>query len=438
MKKSAYLLALSSLFFSLSLFSACTDDETDLGISLTDPLTQFDGIRDTLYADRAWSRLEDSMLTVNFTHGVIGNLNDGIFGRTTSELYTQVALPSSSFYLSGDIEKVVITLAKEQLFPDTAHTYSFHFEVCQLAEDYPPDTLIYSSRTLAVNESVVYCDSTLTVGPTDTLINLTLSPAFHNLIPRNGTAEEFLASMKGLRIRILPDSETGMMSINFSSPKTCMTIHYNDPSTGNSSTYTLLLGSGTEHFTRFTHDYSGTPFAAADSLGGENTLYVGPLAGPHATLDFKNALTAFRTNHPTATVHYAELQLPIASAAPAIKAPMLQARRNLNGTFVPARDMLPVSSSLETLLSYNPNETVITGLIESYLLKAFDGYHYSDKGYYRLRLPQQIQHMLRNGGDGQLRLIADSRYHVALGTVLNGINATSSTDKPKIVFVYSE
>ena len=261
MKKSAYLLALSSLFFPLSLFSACTDDETDLGISLTDPLTQFDGIRDTLYADRAWSRLEDSMLTVNFTHGVIGNLNDGIFGRTTSELYTQVALPSSSFYLSGDIEKVVITLAKEQLFPDTAHTYSFHFEVCQLAEDYPPDTLIYSSRTLAVNESVVYCDSTLTVGPTDTLINLTLSPAFHNLIPRNGTAEEFLASMKGLRIRILPDSETGMMSINFSSPKTCMTIHYNDPSTGNSSTYTLLLGSGSARAsgTWLTFDADGVP-----------------------------------------------------------------------------------------------------------------------------------------------------------------------------------
>ena len=46
--------------------------------------------------------------------------------------------------------------------------------------------------------------------------------------------------------------------------------------------------------------------------------------------------------------------------------------------------------------------------------------------------------MLRNGGDGQLRLLADSRYFVALGTVLNGINAANISDKPKIVFVYSE
>ena len=99
------------LFVALPLvFSACTDDETDLGISLTDPLTQFDGQLDTFYADRAWSCKEDSMLTVNFTRGVIGNLNDPIFGKTTSVFYTQVALPSSSFYLTGTIENSYIVV----------------------------------------------------------------------------------------------------------------------------------------------------------------------------------------------------------------------------------------------------------------------------------------------------------------------------------------
>lgn len=423
------------LFVALPLaFSACTDDETDLGISLTDPLTQFDGQIDTFYADRAWSRKEDSMLTVNFTRGVIGNLNDPIFGKTTSVFYTQVALPSSSFYLTGTIEKVTLTFAKEQLFPDSAHTYSFRFQVHRLAEVFPADTLIYNNRELAV-DNTVYLDSTLTVGPTDTLVTLTLKPSFHSIIPASATAEEFLAQVRGLRVRITSDSENGMLGINLSSPQTCMKIYYHDSETGLASTYTMLMGAGAEHYTLFTHDYSGTPFAATDSLGGENLLYIGPLSGPYAELDFGTQLRAFASAHPLATIHYAELHLPVAATAPAQRPCLLQVRRNLNGTYVPARDMMPVSSSLESLLSLNPNEVIISGLVEKYLLKAYDGYYSNtDGGRYRMRLPQQLQQMLRTG-NGQLRLVIDARYFDSRATVLNGIN---QTDKPKLVFVYSE
>ena len=42
--------------------------------------------------------------------------------------------------------------------------------------------------------------------------------------------------------------------------------------------------------------------------------------------------------------------------------------------------------------------------------------------------------MLRTG-NGQLRLVIDARYFDSRATVLNGIN---QTDKPKLVFVYSE
>jgi hypothetical protein len=97
--------------------------------------------------------------------------------------------------------------------------------------------------------------------------------------------------------------------------------------------------------------------------------------------------------------------------------------------------MMPVSSSLESLLSLNPNEVIISGLVEKYLLKAYDGYYSNtDGGRYRMRLPQQLQQMLRTG-NGQLRLVIDARYFDSRATVLNGIN---QTDKPKLVFVYSE
>lgn len=425
------LLALLLLPFFLT--TACTDEETELGINLTDPRTLYNGIDDTLYANRSWSKIEDTMLTVGFSHGVVGTLNNTTFGRTTSVFYTQVALPNTSFYLSGDITKVQVTLAKERLYPDTNGSYTFNFRIRQLAEIFPADTLIYSHRDLAV-ESTLYCDTNVTVNLSDTLITLTLSPAFHSLIPQNATDTSFLKQMRGLCIEAIPSGSEGMMAFNLSSPKTCLTVFYHDNSTGNSSRYTMLMGAGTEHYTRFTHNYSGTPFASSDSLDGSTLLYVSPLAGPYAVLDFTSQVQAFAAAHPLATVHYAELVLPLASAQPTAPTTMLQVRRNLNGTYVPARDMMPVSSSLESLLSYNPNELVITGLIDTYLLKGFDGYYNATKNQYRMRLTQQLQQMLQKG-DGRLQLVVDSRYCTGLAAVLAG---TSSSTKPYLAFVFSE
>ena len=69
------LLALLALPF----FTACTDEESDLGIDLIDSTTLYQGICDTLYVDNAWTELEDSLNTSN------PNLSDNLFSfRTTS------------------------------------------------------------------------------------------------------------------------------------------------------------------------------------------------------------------------------------------------------------------------------------------------------------------------------------------------------------------
>ena len=43
--------------------TACTDEESALGIDLVDTTTLYDGMMDTIYADTAWTEYEDSLLT---------------------------------------------------------------------------------------------------------------------------------------------------------------------------------------------------------------------------------------------------------------------------------------------------------------------------------------------------------------------------------------
>ena len=85
---------------------------------------------------------------------VIPQPNDVTFGKVSSWLYTQIALPPNTNDIAFDhslvMDSVVLTLAKTQLFPDSSRTYNFHFEVVQLAEALKSDTSFYATSTLPV------------------------------------------------------------------------------------------------------------------------------------------------------------------------------------------------------------------------------------------------------------------------------------------------
>ncbi len=415
------LAAIAALLLAAASFTSCEDDESTLGIDLVDPATLYAPKYDTLYPDHAWSQIEDSLLTSTiYAYSIVGNLVDPIFGRTSAELFAQVALPEDVITLdfSGlQIDSVVMSLVKHQLHPDTAATYRMHFEVKQLAEAVESDRRYYSTDELPVQEDKVLYDGTVSVGYTDSVVRLHLdTEVAKQMLTQADSASAFIATAKGLRVRIADDSGNGMMSIDFSSTATCITIyyHYTIEDEVRTGSYDFLMGAGTAFFTHFKHDYSGTVLAAADSVDGSNRLYLEPLGGHCIHLNFDRDLRTFHEEHPLAVIHHAELRLPLASES---------------SSLVPDKLIIMEKAGMDSLVP-------IDDMIDMYTLNGFDGTYHADLGYYRLRVTQHLQGLLRQGNDKGMIMLIDKRRHTTSHAIVNG--TADKATSPKIVFVYTE
>ena len=410
MLKRLHLLAALALTAVMAI--ACADEESDLGLGLEDPSTLYSGCLDTLYASDACSLLDDSLMTTGYSFGIIGNYTDATYGTVSSVLYTQIALPpasSSIDFSQVTIDSVMLCLTTNGLYPDTAATYSFHFEVKQLAEAVHSDSLYYSTSQIPVDEGTTFFDGTVSVGPTDTVVRLRMDDAIRTVLAQQGTADEFIEATRGLRIRIVPDGDMGMMGINFAAVSTGLTTYYRYNTDSLESQYTFIIGDGATHFTNFGHNYSGTVFASADSVGGAQRLYLEPMAGHRVVLNFDAAVRAFAEAHPRAAIHHAELQLQPDASADANRPERIIGMHKVGGQ---------------------------DSYINDFLTTSGDGTYNTADGRYRLRVSQHLQGLLRDGTDHGIHLVLDARRSAAQRTVLCGTQNRSTA--PRIVIVYSE
>ena len=131
------LIVLLPILMLLGCLCSCTNEESDLGLNIVNNDTGYNGTRYSFTADRALSVRDDTLITSNYGFCIIGNYHDATFGSVSSTLFTQIALPDNSGSINFNeviVDSVVLTLVKDQLYPDTNQTYNFHFEVMQLAE----------------------------------------------------------------------------------------------------------------------------------------------------------------------------------------------------------------------------------------------------------------------------------------------------------------
>ena len=409
MKKLALLLPALMLLGGLC---SCTDEESELGMNIVDGNTLYNGKTHTLTIDRAVSVRDDSLLTSNYNFGIIGNYHDATFGQVTASLYTQISLPDNSGSINFSqvvIDSVVLTLIKDGLFPDSSHTYNFHFEVVQLEEPLLSDTLYFCSNTLSPNTSAVYFDDVVSVSPYHDTISMKLAPTINQVLTQTASAEEFSEATKGLRIRLTNSGDEGMISINMAATMTCLTVYYrNQASDTTSSQFVFLMGTSTSHFQNFSHTYNGT-LDGSDSLDGSTKLYFEPLGGYNIYLSFDNALRAFAAAHPYAAIHHAELLLPVADDAPDIK-----------------------PSGIMAMTDYRASLGVP---IVDYAYGGTDGYYNSDTKCYRLRVTHYLQDLMRNGKNSGMTLLLDSRISNAARTFING---TTASNPIRIEIVYTE
>jgi hypothetical protein len=153
------------------------------------------------------------------------------------------------------------------------------------------------------------------------------------------------------------------------------------------------------------------------SISGTEKLYLEPLGGTRIRLDMQAFIDQFRTEHPTAVIHYAELLMPVSTG--------------VSDTSMPVR-ILALKNHADGSSTYVTDANVITN---AYTYGGFDGYYNREKKQYRLRITRHLQELLRTGKDYGTELIIDARRSSAFRTVING---TASDNPIRIDFVYSE
>ncbi len=406
------------------LFSACNEEDSNIGMGLQDPATLFDGLRDTLYIDDAFTFYDDSLRTGGYSGAVIGSYHDEVFGDVTATYFAQVTnqdgikLDERCF-----IDSATLSLVLTEIYPYDADNNTFHFQVHRLQQAISKDSSYYAFSNIPISNECFF-DGEVSVELRDTMtITLPLNDNFMSLLQHSDMSADSLANyMKGLRIAMPDNGTPRLATINLAAAKTKITLHYYYVTNNNDSiarTLDLDFGVNATHFSHYEHNYGGTPLAAfddnpKDSVAGTQRLYLEPLGGTYIRVNMQEWVNDFRQQHPHATVHYAVLKFPVAEDRVDTLYPnrLYAYKRYADGTSITVPD-----------------------LTDAYTYTGYDGTNSFDKQYYRIRLTQHVQKMLLSGNDFGTDIYLEGRRTSPRRVIFNG---TEATDRPRLEIVYSE
>jgi len=408
------------------LAGSCTVDKTDLGVDLQDPNSIYHGKSGIVYLEGC-TVPDDSLSTVGYAAGVFGNAQYAGLGSVEAVLYSQITIDNSTGIALSDevvIDSVVMTLVIDTVYParpDSTRT-TVHVVMRQLAEGLQSDSNYRSTASIPEGDAVFFDGDVAYTYGTDS-IRMVLAESVYPVLKQTCSREDFLERTKGFSLR-LADGANCLMTVNLAATATRITLFYHT-STAQGMMYNFVVNNKATQFMHYGHDFSGTPLqplaAGPDaSVEGSGSLYLLPLGGTKVRLNMQEFLDTFRVNHPTATIHHAQLLLPMAPDSDTSRPARITAlKRTASGT-----------------AAYVTDANVLTN---PYTYSGFDGYYHKDKGYYRLRVTQHLQELLREGKDYGTELIVDARRSTAFPAVINGTDSTATQGNPvRIEFIYTE
>ena len=78
-------------------------------------------------------------------------------------------------------------------------------------------------------------------------------------------------------------------------------------------------------------------------------------------------------------------------------------------------------------------------MYDAFTYKGFDGTYDNTKGYYRMRITQHLQKIMREGRDFGTLLVINGRRSSPARIKLNGASSAATANNPiRIEFIYSE
>jgi hypothetical protein len=278
-----------------------------------------------------YSIVEDSAISSNTESALLGSYVDPIFGKVTSEFYTQLKLSGTTPNF-GDINTIVIdsfVLGLEyrgyygKLSPQT-------FEVYQLSQGLSIDSTYYSFQIrsiqgadLVVPESKIQTpkpSEKIKIGTNtvDAQLRLFLNPSLAMDLIMEATNnpstfasnETFLNYFKGLNIRVTnPDQtneEGAILYFNVTAPNSKLTIYYS--LAGEKKTFDFLIDGNCADFNHVTIENSSTkPKNLLDNkLLGANEFY--------AQANYMRGVVeipGLKNIPKNSVIQYARLELPV-------------------------------------------------------------------------------------------------------------------------------
>jgi len=414
----------SLLLLSLLLLCSCNKEDSSIGLGLQDPATLYNGIADTLTCT-AYTVADDSLNTTNYSQGLIGFYHDATFGDAEARVFAHIANNAEGGidYSNSNIDSTILSLSLQDPFPSNVanlDSVEIHFEVCQLAEaiktkdDEGNDYTYYSFDEIAVDPSMILFDGTVTMKTEDTVVRLPLNSKMANLLKGNNfpSNEAMIEALKGIRIRIVGNNDM-MFTLNFTASTTGLYVYRNIE--GDTAVDLLTIGAGGTHFNQFILNHTGvlSNLASQDSLTGTSQLYLEPMGGTRIKLNFDASVKQFKQNHPFAVIHYAELQLPVASTGGEDYPESLVVMKNLGDTLT----------------------AIIPDMADPYTAGTLNYKYDKLTNSYRLRITQHLQDMLRTGYDRGTYVLINARRSSANRVIINGTNVAQPT---RLIIVYTE
>ena len=301
MLKNRPLLYVLMLIAPVLIFS-CNKDPDRLGIDLQPDEDRLEVLVSDTTSIYAYSVLVDSIRTDETSVSMLGSYFDPVFGSSTSSIYTQVRLSTTSVKFDDNPVLDSIVLAFEytgDYYGDT--TYTQNYKVYRINDSINGDSLYYSNRNLSLAEELA--NVFMQPSPTDSITLDTLRYKAQMRIPLSeefgqsildaqeedlSSNDAFLRFLKGVYVtsEMMPAGAGGAICyFDLVSVNSQMTIYYyNDES--DSLSYSFTISAGNARFMNFNHynyDNAGSEFRAqvieGDTSLGNQKLYLQAMAG---------------------------------------------------------------------------------------------------------------------------------------------------------------
>lgn len=308
MLKKIFIACIATVVFILA--SCDKNDIHEIGLGILPNSQNLEVNRIDTVSIRTYSVLQDSIRADETFTSILGSSYDPVFGITDASIYTALSLTSSSFSFGDNpvADSAYAMFDYSASYGDTTTVLTLHIN--RLTEKIEKDSVYYSNRTFASDESVDYANGfQFTPRPNDSVYIDTILRKAHLKVPLDISFGEFLVSasddvmessdefyefFNGLHIytdRITTQGQGSLLSFGLTASLTNFRVYFHNDTDTSFVDYQIYAT--TPRVAHFEHDNYNTASETfkqqviqGDTMMGQQQVYCQSMAGVRTLVKF--------------------------------------------------------------------------------------------------------------------------------------------------------